>query len=353
MYIRKMEDMQMISLKRNRQKGITLVTLSIAIIIMMIITSTLIYNITTGSKVKALNNMYYDITKIKDKIDIYYMNYHTIPIVDTPYENTSHIQSINPNDNEVYFVVDLEALEDMNLNYGQDYKTYQSNPSENLTNLYIINQRSHTIYYVQGIQFDDKMYYTIPEEVTKISDNTLPTIPEINIISGTKSKRGFYVGDVVLNITPGIDKMSGVNRTTYKIIKDGQPSQEMELGEDKTITLNENANYEVIAYTYDNEQNMAESKKLTFSIQEDYLELYFKKGEYWTEATNLYAYLWIQTEEGVDEYKAWPGEKMTLVSGTDDIYSMVIPARYEKGLVVFNKRTSSNTNSGYCYPRRR
>ncbi len=343
----------MMNLKRDSKKGVTLVTLSIAIIIMLIITSTLIYNITTGSKVKALNNMYYDINKIRDKVDMYYINYHTIPIVNTPYKNTSHIQSINPNDNEVYFVVDLEALENMNLNYGQDYKAYQSNPSEGLTNLYIINERSHSIYYVQGISFDNKMYYTIPEENTKVTDNTLPTIPQINIISGTKSKKGFYVGDVVLNITPGIDKMSGVNRTTYKIIKNGQPSEEIELGEDKTITLNENADYEVIAYTYDNEQNMAESKKLTFSIQEDYLELYFKKGEYWTEADNIYAYLWIQTEEGVNEYKAWPGEKMTLVSETDNIYSMVIPARYEKGMVVFNKRTSSNTNNRYCYSRRR
>ncbi len=343
----------MIRIKRNTQKGITLVTLSIAIIIMMIITSTLIYHTTTGNKVKALNNMYYDITKIKDKVSMYYINYHTIPVVETPYENISHIQAINPNDNEVYYVIDLEALENMNLNYGQDYKQYQLNPSGSLTNLYIINQRSHSVYYVQGIQFDNKTYYTIPEEYTKLEDHTLPTMPEIYMISGTKSKRGFYVGEVVLNITPGIDKMSGVNRTTYKIIKDGQPSEEIELDESQTITLKENANYEVIAYTYDNEQNMSQSKKITFSIQEDYLELYFKKGEYWVEDTNIYAYLWSQTEDKVDEYKAWPGEKMTLVSGTQDIYSMVIPARYEDGLVVFNKRTSSSANSRYYNSKRR
>lgn len=343
----------MIKLKRDSQKGVTLVTLSIAIIIMMIITSVLIYNITTGSKVKALNNMYYDITKIKDKLDMYYINYHTIPILETPYKNTSHIQGINPNDNGVYYVIDLEALESMNLNYGQDYNTYKSNPSDTLTNLYIVNERSHSIYYAQGIPFDNKTYYTIPEEYTKLEDHTLPTMPEIHMISGTKSKRGFYVGEVVLNITPGIDKMSGVNRTTYKIIKDGQVSEEIELGESRTITLNENANYEVIAYTYDNEQNMSESKKLTFSIQEDYLELYFKKGEYWTEATNIYAYLWTQTEDKVDEYKAWPGEKMTLVSGTKDIYSMIIPARYAKGFVAFNGRTNRNTNDRYYYSNRR
>lgn len=335
----------MIKLRKESQRGITLATLSIAIIIMLIITSTLIYNISTGNKVKSLNNMYYDITKIKDKVDLYYINNHTIPVLETKYENISHIQPINPNDNEIYYVIDLEALENMSLNYGQDYKQYQSNPSNSLTNLYIINEKSHSIYYVKGIEFDDNMYYCMPEENDKVIDEISPTEPKIDIISGKKSKRGFYVGDVVLNIRPGIDKMSGVNKTTYKIIKDDQSSEEIELGEETKITLKENGNYEVIAYTYDNEQNKSESKKTTFSIQEDYLELYFKKGEYWTEATNIYAYLWIQKEDGVDEYKSWPGERMNLVPGTTDIYSMVIPARYEKGAIVFSKRTSSNADS--------
>ena len=47
---------------KNNQKGITLATLVIAIVIMMIITSILIYNISTGSDIRRINNMYSDIT---------------------------------------------------------------------------------------------------------------------------------------------------------------------------------------------------------------------------------------------------------------------------------------------------
>ena len=83
----------MINLKNN-QKGISLVTLVIAIAIMLIITSTLIYNISTGSDIRALNNMYNDITKLKDKIDLYYATHHTLPIIQANYENIVNIKEI-------------------------------------------------------------------------------------------------------------------------------------------------------------------------------------------------------------------------------------------------------------------
>lgn len=166
----------MIKVDKNDNRGITLVTLSIAIIIMLIITSTLIYNITTGTKVRTLNNMYQDITKLKDKVDLYYSSYNTIPILETKYENVTHIQSINPNDNDVYYVIDLESLENVRLNYGKEYETYKTNPSKDLTDLYIINERSHSIYYVKGIEFDNRIYYTIPGEHTKIETNSIANL---------------------------------------------------------------------------------------------------------------------------------------------------------------------------------
>lgn len=160
----------MINLKNN-QKGITLTTLIIAIVIMMIITSTLIYNISTGSDIRALNNMYNDITKLKDKIDVYYATHHTLPIIQVNYENIDNIKEINPNDSDKYHVIDLEALESLNLTYGKDYGEYKTSHSNSLIDLYIINETSHSVYYVKGIKFDEKIYYTEPKEFTKV---TLP-----------------------------------------------------------------------------------------------------------------------------------------------------------------------------------
>lgn len=166
----------MIKIDMNSKKGITLVTLAVAIIIMLIISTTLIYNISTSSKVRAINNMYQDVTIIKDKVDLYYANHHTIPILETKYENIAHLQSINPNDGDTYYVVDLEALGNLSLTYGQDYKTYKTNPLNELTDLYIINEQSHSIYYAKGIAFEDKFYYTMLEETTKIELNSISTI---------------------------------------------------------------------------------------------------------------------------------------------------------------------------------
>lgn len=156
---------------KNNQKGITLTTLVIAIVIMMIITSTLIYNIYTGSDIRALNNMYNDINKLKDKIDLYYATHHTLPIIQANYENIGNIKEINPNDNDKYYVIDLEALENIDLTYGKDYSVYKTSNSNNLTDLYIINEASHSVYYVKGKKIDENIYYTEPKENTKV---TLP-----------------------------------------------------------------------------------------------------------------------------------------------------------------------------------
>lgn len=190
----------MIKLRKN-ETGITLITLSVAIVIMLIITSTLLYNITTGNKIKALNNMYYDIEKIKDKVDLYYASYHTIPIQKIPYENVEHLQLINPNDNDKYYVIDLETLPNMTLKYGKDYKNYQANPSDTFTDIYVINERSHSVYYVKGIVFEDTTYYTIPQDTTKIETSA---ILKIEIEQQDKYK-------AILKIS-AVDKTHGVKQ---------------------------------------------------------------------------------------------------------------------------------------------
>lgn len=162
----------MINLKQN--KGITLVTLILAIIIMLIISSVILYNANTGMSTRALNDMYKDITIIKDRVDIYYAQYGTLPIVKTLYTNVENIKNININDNENYYVVDVEALDNITLTYGKDYKEYKQVPSNEKTDLYVINEQSHTVYYIDGITLDNISYYTIPNEYTKVK------IPEVN-----------------------------------------------------------------------------------------------------------------------------------------------------------------------------
>ena len=85
--------MKRINLREN--KGVTLSTLVIAILLMTIITSIIIYNTIAGANTRALNNMYNDITILKDRIDVYYSKYGTIPVLEGEYTNIENIQNIN------------------------------------------------------------------------------------------------------------------------------------------------------------------------------------------------------------------------------------------------------------------
>lgn len=155
-------------IKLKEQKGITLVILSLAVVIMLIITTVLIYNATTGIDNQYLTNMYSDIAVLKDKISIYYVKNGRLPIVNVPYPNTEEIKGINENDNDNYYIIDLKLLDGLILNYGKGYDTvWTQNKCTN--DIYVVNEQSHNVYYMLGIEFDNKVYYTIPEENAKIN----------------------------------------------------------------------------------------------------------------------------------------------------------------------------------------
>lgn len=191
----------MIKLKQN--KGITLITLILAIIIMLIISSVILYNANTAISTRALNDMYKDITIIKDKVDIYYAQYGTLPIIKTLYTNVENIKNININDNEQYYVVDLEILENITLTYGKGYKEYKQAPNDEKTDLYIINEQSHTVYYVEGITLDNISYYTIPNEYTKVK------IPEVNRLKLNRLNNNIATLELyAINKNVGIQKIN-------------------------------------------------------------------------------------------------------------------------------------------------
>ena len=61
------------------RKGISLITLVIAITILLIVTGALIYNAKDQIYVKTLTNMYNDIDNLREKVSSYYSKYGAIP----------------------------------------------------------------------------------------------------------------------------------------------------------------------------------------------------------------------------------------------------------------------------------
>ena len=75
---------------------------------------------------------------------------------------------VNPNDGDEYIVIDLEKLDGITLHYGYDkdgeYFTLKNNKSVNQNaiedEIYVINTKTHQIYFPHGIFVDNVMYYT-------------------------------------------------------------------------------------------------------------------------------------------------------------------------------------------------
>lgn len=117
------------------------------LIVVIAIFVVLISSINNGISLSKLNSMNHDIEILDDNIALYYLNYGYIPIK----EKIIFEHSINPNDNEIYYEIDLSKLENIYLNYGK---------MKNEDDFYIINEESHTIYYFKGIKYKNNMYYT-------------------------------------------------------------------------------------------------------------------------------------------------------------------------------------------------
>lgn len=152
----------------KNEKGITLTTLILTVVLILIIGGMMGYYSTSGLNIKRINNMYSDIEQIQTEVDTYYLKNNELPILNV---NVSFSKYSNPNDNSEYYVIDLSKLGNLKLNYGKEFENIKSrNNLENYTDVYIINKQSQTIYYLKGIEFEDNTYYTKPIEYKEIKD---------------------------------------------------------------------------------------------------------------------------------------------------------------------------------------
>lgn len=168
----------------KNEKGVTLVALTITIIVILIVTSTLIYNANNEAQMKKLNNLYSDIEVLESKVSEYYIRHGQLPLKG---ENESKyctadglVQILKKNgaDNKLgaddlldinddksnaeytYCVLDLSKLDNLTLNYGSQYNSWGSGQGNlEIQDLYIINIKSHKIYYPKGVKVDGKLYY--------------------------------------------------------------------------------------------------------------------------------------------------------------------------------------------------
>lgn len=179
---------EMMKFKNN--KGVTLLVLTITIIVLLIVTSMILYNSKNQLAIKNVNNLYSDIEAISTKVSDYYLKNNSLPIFEenTYIANSTQLgllfkanggtgNEINPNDSGPYYVINLSKLDNLTLNYGRDYKNWSEDTSfQAHQDIYIINGVTHQIYYPQGITLSTTIYFTKDvgaEPVEKIESSTI------------------------------------------------------------------------------------------------------------------------------------------------------------------------------------
>lgn len=197
----------------NNQKGVSLTSLAVAIIVILILTSVTLYNATGNIKISKLKGMQTDIENLTDRVSSYYAQYGKLPVnTNIEYTNINNIRNAgvisSATDTGKFYAIDLAAMENITLNYGQDYEKIKNGEASTqeqvnqLLNLYIINETSHNIFYVEGIKVDNDVFYTnyTAEDVDKAIVNLRyydnVEIPDgFYYVGGTKDT-GLVISDV-------------------------------------------------------------------------------------------------------------------------------------------------------------
>ena len=165
-----------------QNKGITLVALMVTVIVLLMISTVGIYTSLDRFELNDYKKMKSDLELLEDKVSDYYLKYEGLPILkldSNPYvfdyvnylsglTNNNQEPATNANDNGTYYIIDLEALGNITLNYGKDFEKYKSNNVvQNVdTDIYIINEESHTnnlLEYPQYTKPDDFRGRKVPD----------------------------------------------------------------------------------------------------------------------------------------------------------------------------------------------
>ena len=81
----------MIKKKIKSEKGVTLVSLAIAVTVLVILSNIIIYNVRENLKIGKLTEMQNDIENLRDKIFLYYAQNGKIP-AKVVYPNINHLK---------------------------------------------------------------------------------------------------------------------------------------------------------------------------------------------------------------------------------------------------------------------
>ena len=190
--------------KIKSENGITLIALAVTVIVMIIISVGLSATMTTNIEMKNYNKFKEDIITLSEATKLYYLNNGTLPVamdkvltsIDVPSKDK------NPNDNDKYYYIDMRLIPDAETYFGEGNKDGTFTSTDN--DLYVVNERSLTVYYLKGAVLNGERHYTSVDDYSDggfasdyYSKNDLPIISAVSMQSNGSDSTRADLGDTV------------------------------------------------------------------------------------------------------------------------------------------------------------
>ena len=129
--------------KIKSNKGITIITLVITIIVILILTTVTITSTYIGIEYKRYKSMCSYVELLEDKILYFYREYGELPIENEVTNVPTEIEN-----GHTFYEVNINKLKNITLNYGD------------AEDIYIVDSETFEVYYLNGIEYEDVIYYT-------------------------------------------------------------------------------------------------------------------------------------------------------------------------------------------------
>lgn len=272
----KKKKVQRMKNKITDSKGISLISLVITIIVLIIVSNMIIYNLKDNIKLRELIEMQSDIDNLRDKVSTYYMQNGKIP-ANIKYRNINAIKDSGVISDSVdigdFFVIDLSAIQNLTLNKGQDFEKIKNNPEnvDNYTDLYIINEKSHNVFYVAGVTVDNKTFYTdYTEDEVDTASVTLKYVDNVQVPDGFYYVQGTRDKGIIIR--------SNDNTQEYKWIQ--QEEEIVNIPSDVEIEKSEQENFIKSVNAYQGYYKNTNSNKVIYLGLENWSPAYDKEGVY-------------------------------------------------------------------------
>ncbi len=229
------------------EKGITLIALVVTIVILLILAVSVNVGLNSSNKINQFNLVKSDVLLLEQEIKVYYAKNGILPIDNKSSYNLKEAipeNDINPNDSDNYYAINNELL---NVKLNNDISKY------------VVNDKTLTVYYKSGIEFNGEIYYTMQDTfqngnhtVDYYSKVNLPIISVVTIESSNSDKTIATEGDTLT-----VNILSNYNFTNEPVLKI--------LNVPVTITWNNlrgTASYTIKG----NETGLVDGSKISFEI---------------------------------------------------------------------------------------